>query len=155
MQLVQDLYFTHPFWVWLAVAAILLAAELPTGTGWLLWPSASAGVLAILTLTGIELGWAADVALWATLTIAATLISRKFLPKRMGGGPAHDINDRAHDLVGKTGQTIDGLESGFGRVLVDGAEWEAVLEGGEPPAAGGRIKVVKVLDGARLSVKPV
>ncbi|EJL25398.1 hypothetical protein PMI01_04370, partial [Caulobacter sp. AP07] len=34
-------YMTHPFWVWLAVAAIFLAAEVATGTGWLLWPAAS------------------------------------------------------------------------------------------------------------------
>jgi membrane protein implicated in regulation of membrane protease activity len=36
------LYTTHPFWVWLAVAAIFLAVEVATGTGWLLWPAASA-----------------------------------------------------------------------------------------------------------------
>ncbi len=36
----MSFYATHPFWVWLAVAAIFLAVEVATGTGWLLWPAA-------------------------------------------------------------------------------------------------------------------
>ena len=39
-----DLYMTHPFWVWIAFAAALLAVEVMAGSGWLLWPSASQSV---------------------------------------------------------------------------------------------------------------
>ena len=152
MQLIQDLYFTHPFWVWLAIAAILLAAELPTGTGWLLWPSACAGLLALFSLTGLEIGWAGDVALYAVLTIATTLASRKFMPPRAQTGP--DINDRSQELVGKTGQAVGAFVDGSGRVLVDGAEWEAELDNGEAPSPGARVRVVRVLGGARLAVRP-
>ena len=35
-------YLGHPMWVWLAVGALLLAAEVATGSGYLLWPAASA-----------------------------------------------------------------------------------------------------------------
>ena len=45
MGLVGDLYLSHPAWAWAASAAVLLAVELVTGSGWLLWPAASAGVL--------------------------------------------------------------------------------------------------------------
>ena len=48
LQTLDTLYLTHPFWVWLAVGAIFLAAEVPTASGYLLWPAASAGAVAVL-----------------------------------------------------------------------------------------------------------
>jgi membrane protein implicated in regulation of membrane protease activity len=158
MQLIENLYFSHPFWVWLAIAAIFLATELPTATGWLLWPSACAAVMAVLMLGGLRLGWGGELALYAGLTIATTLASRVFAPKRAAAGP--DINDRTSQLLGKTGLAVGPFTGGSGRVLVDGAEWDAELEtgaqaSGEEPLAGGKVEVVRVLGGARLAVRPV
>ena len=45
---VSDLYLTHPFWVWIGFAAALLAVEVATGSGWLLWPAAAAAVVSVL-----------------------------------------------------------------------------------------------------------
>ena len=45
-----DFYVTHTFWVWIAVAAAILAFEVAAGSGWLLWPSASAAVMAFVSL---------------------------------------------------------------------------------------------------------
>ena len=148
MEFVSSLYMDHPFWVWLALAAVLLAIELPTGTGWLLWPAASAGVMAALTFAGVRFGWAGEIALFAVLTIASTLISRRLMPKRRHDLP--DINDRTGDLLGKTGLAVSS-----GRVLVDGAEWDAEVEFGEPLQPGGKVEVVRVLGGAKLAVRPV
>ena len=36
------LYAAHPFWVWMAAAAVLLALEIVTGSGYLLWPAVAA-----------------------------------------------------------------------------------------------------------------
>ena len=44
---VLTLYQAHPFGAWIALAAALLALEVATGSGWLLWPSASAAVTAV------------------------------------------------------------------------------------------------------------
>jgi inner membrane protein len=148
MAFFSELYASHPFWLWLALAAVLLACELPTGTGWLLWPAASAAVVAVLTLAGLRLGWPVEIALFALLTIVSTLISRRFMPKRRHDLP--DINDRTGDLLGKTGTAVSA-----GRVLVDGAEWEAEVEFGEPLQPGGKVEVVRVLGGAKLAVRPV
>lgn len=145
-------YAAHPFWIWIGIAAALLVMELPTATGWLLWPSACAGLMALFKLTGVDLGWPGDVVLYAVATIAATLIGRRFLPRKLHTGP--DINDRTSQLLGKTGLTVAAFEKGAGRVIVDGAEWEAEAEG-EPLPVGARVEVVKVLGGARLSVRPV
>jgi membrane protein implicated in regulation of membrane protease activity len=153
MAALENLYFAHPFWIWLAVAAIFLAVEMPTGTGWLLWPSACAALLALLMLVGIRLGFGGEVALYAGLTVVATLVSRLVFPRKPHTTP--DINDRTGALIGKTGQAVAAFKHGRGRVLVDGAEWDAEIEFGDPPVAGGSVEVVRVLGGAKLAVRPI
>jgi membrane protein implicated in regulation of membrane protease activity len=143
-------YATHPFWVWLAVAAIFLAVEVATGTGWLLWPAASAGLVGLLTLA-VAPGLPIELGLFAVLTIATTYFARRFLQPVLDARNA-DLNDPALRLVGRDGHVLDGFENGAGRVFVDGKEWAAVVRDGEPPAAGQKVLVVAV-DGAVLTVR--
>jgi membrane protein implicated in regulation of membrane protease activity len=153
MDVLTDFTLAHPFWIWVAVGAVLLAIELPTGTGWLLWPSACAFVVAVMALVGVPASLTAQVAVYAVLTIVTTLLSRRFMPRRAHTSP--DINDRTSQLLGKTGLAVGAFQGGAGRVLVDGAEWEAELDDGQAPAPGGKVEVVRVLGGARLSVRPL
>ena len=66
---------------------------------------------------------------------------------RPGPQASPDINDRTGQLLGKTGLAVGAFQGGAGRVLVDGAEWEAELDDGEAPAPGGRVEVLRVLGG--------
>jgi membrane protein implicated in regulation of membrane protease activity len=155
LTIVSDL-FTTAVWIWLGIGAVLLLIELPTTTGWLLAPSLCAFVLAGLNLVGVQPSWPWQVVAYAAATIVLTLIARSIRPRlfhRLNKTP--DINDRAGALLGKTGRAVGPFSNGAGRVLVDGAEWEAEVESGEPPAAGGKVEVVRVLGGARLAVRPV
>ena len=145
------IYPQHPFWVWAATAAALLAIEVMTGSGYLLWPAASAGVVALLT--GLRLGAPAEVLIFAGLTIVTTLVARRFLPGPFRAkGP--DINDPHHRIVGLQGLTASAFAGGHGRVFVDGKEWAAELEDGGELALGAHVKVTGVLSGASLKVKP-
>ncbi len=132
MDWLNDVYFTHPFWIWVAIAAVFLVIEVSTGTGWLLWAAASAGVLAILTvIPGVPDAAAIHLAIWAALTIVSTLTARRYLPANVsGGGP--DINDNIGRLVGKVGMANSPFHNGQGRVFIDGKEWAAVAEGADP-----------------------
>jgi membrane protein implicated in regulation of membrane protease activity len=144
--------FFHPFWIWLAVAAVLLALELATGSGYLLWPSASAGVVAVLTLFGVRLGWAGEAVLFAALTIASTYLAKRYFPRRLPSkGP--DLNDARARLVGHEGHAVTGFSEGRGRVFVEGKEWAAELDGSAPPIPGERVRVIDVLGGAKLRVR--
>lgn len=146
----MSFYATHPFWVWLAVAAIFLAIEVATGTGWLLWPAAAGLLVGLLTLV-LPLGAPLELGLFAVLTIAATYLARRFLkPVLDAGNP--DLNDPSLRLVGRDGEALDGFQNGKGRVFVDGKEWAAIAPEGEPPAAGQKVLVVAV-DGAVLTVR--
>jgi membrane protein implicated in regulation of membrane protease activity len=141
----------HPFWDWAGLAALLLAIEVGTATGYLLWPAASAGVVALLQLV-----WrpapVVDVLIFGVLTFATTLLARNLLPSRLRQ-PGPDINDRARGLIGRSGQTVGAFNAGRGRVFVDGAEWIAETEEAAPPEPGAKVEVVDVLGGGRLKVK--
>lgn len=141
------LFSAHPFWGWLSVGVVLLAAEAATGTGWLLWPAVSAGLTGVVVLTGKLPQPAAQVGLFAGLTVLMILIARPWLSRP----PRADLNDRARRVLGQTGEARADFVAGRGRVFVDGAEWPAELEGGGELAAGTSVRVVRV-EGARLIV---
>jgi inner membrane protein len=150
MDLFSDLYATHPFWVWTALAAALLAAEVISGSGWLLWPAASAGVVAVLAgFAGLQT--APAIALFAGLTIVTTFLARRYLPRSLGAH-GHDINDNVARLVGHQGRAVGAFRDQHGRVFIDGKEWAAELADGAELAAGARVEVVGV-QGARLRVR--
>jgi inner membrane protein len=147
------LYTTHAFWFWLALAAAILAAEVATNTGWLLWASASAGVVALLAFF---LGPDPAVAIiaFAVLTLASTLLAHRYFPKKeMAAGG--DINDNVSRLIGQEARAVGAFSNGAGRVLIDGKEWVAELEDGHVMASGARLQVVAVRDGSRLRVRLV
>lgn len=138
----------HPFALWIAVGGVLLAVEVGTGSGWLLWPAGAAAVTALLTL-GVPLSLPVQAVVFAVLTIVTTLVGRHFFPRRPMGA---DINDTSTRLAGAAGVAAGDFQHGHGRVFVDGKEWAAELEGAGALATGARIVVVGV-QGARLTVK--
>lgn len=143
--------FAHPALAWLGVASILLAIEVATGTGWLLWAAGAAGaVCLVLLLAPLGLAW--QLALFAVLTIASSLLGRRMLPP--GAAPGGDINDTATRLIGRKARVVAAFEGGRGRVSVDGKEWAAVLVSGEVPAVQDMVEVAAA-SGAELSVRAV
>ena len=149
MDWLTELYANQPFWIWVGVGALILTAELATGSGWLLWPAVSAALVAWLTLLGVDVGLPGEIGMFAVFTIATTLLSRRFIkrPERIT-----DIND-AGRLIGRTGLATSPFADGYGRVAVEGCEWAAELEGGGALEEGARIEVAALADGTRLVVR--
>jgi membrane protein implicated in regulation of membrane protease activity len=148
MDAVLALYQAQPFWLWLAIGCLFLAVEAASGTEWLLWPAVSAGVVAIITLLASGLGLPLELALFAVLTLATTLASRRLIKQINPTDP--DINDRAARLIGETAEVTHAFVEGRGRVFVSGSEWSAVIDG-DGPAVGETVRVESV-DGSRLKV---
>ncbi|WP_425983848.1 NfeD family protein [Brevundimonas sp. TWP1-2-1b1] len=144
-----DLYVAQPFWIWLAVGVLLLAVEAMFSTEWLLWPAVSAGVVAVMTAAGVRLGLPGEVAVFAVLTVIATLLSRRLISKANPAGP--DINDRDSRLIGQRARVVEAFVSGRGRVFISGAEWPAEIEG-EQPVEGQDVVVMRVT-GSLLTVQ--
>lgn len=149
MMSLADLYVAQPFWIWLAIGVLLLAVEAMFSTEWLLWPAVSAGVVAVMTAAGLRMGLPGEVAVFAVLTVIATLLSRRLISKANPDGP--DINDRDSRLVGQRARVVETFVSGRGRVFISGAEWPAEIVG-EAPVEGQDVVVMRV-NGSLLTVQ--
>jgi membrane protein implicated in regulation of membrane protease activity len=146
-----DLAAANPFWAWAGLGAALLAVEVATGSGWLLWPAASAGLVAVLSLA-LPVDWRVSTGLFAALTIASSLTARRYL-RPLARHHGHDINDNVARLVGHHGKTVGDFAGGAGRVFIDGKEWAAELDDDAPLVAGAAVEVTGV-NGSRLRVRP-
>jgi membrane protein implicated in regulation of membrane protease activity len=153
MAVLASFDFSQPVWLWLALAALVLAIEVVTGTGWLLWPSVSAMVTGGIAAFNPPFGWPGQIVVFAVLTIASTLASRRFLPPPSTEGP--DLNDQSTRLIGAVGTAADDFVAGHGRVLVGGAEWVAQSADALPLIRGARVTVEAVEGGSRLTVRPI
>ena len=152
MPALDGLYLTHPAWAWAAGAAGLFAVEVASGSGWLLWPAASAGLVAVL-VAFTRLPTPIAVLIFVVLTIVSTATARRYFPRGVAD-EGHDINDTSARLVGREGRVTTAFQAGLGRVFVDGKEWAAELAEGEALEAGARVTVTAVA-GARLKVRGV
>lgn len=150
MDALIEFHTAQPFWIWLALGVILLAVEAAFSTEWLLWPAVAAGVVAVLTAIGLSPGFWGEVALFAALTVAATLLSRRLVQK-VNPSDVPDINARDSRLIGQRAQVVQSFVDGRGRVFVSGAEWSAEIEGEAPPA--GESVIVESIDGPLLKVR--
>lgn len=150
MDALIDLHAAQPYWIWLAIGVILLAVEAAFSTEWLLWPAVAAGIVAVVTALGLPLGVLGEVALFAALTVAATLLSRQLI-QRVNPSDSPDINARDSRLVGQRAQVVQGFVDGRGRVFVSGAEWVAEIDGAAPLA--GESVIVEAVDGSKLKVR--
>jgi membrane protein implicated in regulation of membrane protease activity len=151
MDMLVDLYAAQPFWIWAGVAAAILAVEIVTGSGWLLWAAASAALTgAIVALVGMTIP--TTLLVFALLTIASTLLARRYLPRSVAAAGG-DINDNVGRLIGHRGSAVGAFAGRTGRVFIDGKEWAAELADGEALEAGAKVEVVGV-SGACLQVRP-
>ena len=146
----MDWLIATPLALWIAVGGLFLAMEVATGSGWLLWPAGAAAITALVA-SAMPLSLAVQTGLFAVLTIVTTLAGRQFFPRRSHRG---DINDTHARLAGSEGVVVQSFHGGNGRVLVDGKEWAARLDGESNPAPGAKI-VVTAVGGAQLKVRAV
>jgi membrane protein implicated in regulation of membrane protease activity len=146
-----DLFAAHALLGWLAVGAVFLIVELLTGSGWLLWPAGAAALTGVATLA-LRIGMEGEVAIFAALTIVATVVGRGFVGRAPRAG--RDVNDAGIRMIGLSGVAATAFDEGRGRVFVDGKEWAAELDGGGSVAPGGRVRVIALVGGARLKVRP-
>jgi membrane protein implicated in regulation of membrane protease activity len=152
MAWMADFYGAQPVWIAAGFAAALLAIEVVTGSGWLLWAAAAAAVTGVVAaVADPPLFW--TLLIYAVLTMASTLLARRYLP-RSAAAHAGDINDNVARLVGHRGSAAQAFARGSGRVLIDGKEWPAELDEGEVLEAGAEVRVTAV-EGTRLRVRRV
>jgi membrane protein implicated in regulation of membrane protease activity len=147
----------NAFWIWFIFGLLLLGVEVFLGTQWLLWAAASAGVVAVICLTGLPFGFFLQALTFAILSVGLGIMTPKFL-KVSSHSP--DVNDPHRRMVGKQAEVLSGFEpvSGgerTGRVVFDGVEWPAVLGNAGEIAltANDRVVIERIYEG-RVFVRP-
>jgi len=147
----MDWLIHNPLLLWLSIGGVLLAVEVATTSGWLLWPTGAAVVTAVFAWLFAP-SLPVQLVVFALLTIVTTLLGRRFFPR--AGLDGADINDTTSRLRGHEGVVAEDFVAGAGRVLVDGKEWAAALEGGGALSRGAKIVVTSV-GGSQLTVRAV
>lgn len=140
----------NPLILWFAIGALILAVEVGTDSGWLLWPAGAAALTGFITHM-TDLPFTGQLILFALLTIVTTLAGRRFFPKRP---LSDDINDMRSRLIGVDGVVVENFVNGRGRVFVDGKEWDAEADVDQSiRLSHGEKVVVLETEGARLHVR--
>lgn len=140
-------------WSWAAFGIVLGALEMATLSFFLIWPALAALVMAGVIWYAPELGAAPQLMLWAVLSILLTLIGRKLIMQfGDGGGEQTLINNRAAQLVGRTGKVIvTGAQEGA--IEIDGVRWRAGWEATPNLSEGTSVRVT-ANRGMLLEVEP-
>ena len=122
----------------LAVGAALLAVEVATGSGWLLWPAGQRRSSWRCCPWRCPLSCAEAAGLFAVLTIVSTLAARRFLPRSPDPDPAARHQRQRRPAGGP--KAWPPASRPEGRVFIDGKEWAAELEATmrSPPAPRSR-----------------
>ncbi len=133
-----------PFWLWLALAGLLLIIELmlvPTGF-LLIAAGAAACVSGLAFMAPASHMWQG--AAFAALTLVSTLVWRRVIRRqeKKGGVEQPGVNERAAQLVGHTAILTEGVFGGRGRLKINDSSWPVEADTDYP--AGTMVEVVKV-----------
>lgn len=132
-------------WLWAALGIILLAAEMATGTFYLLWLGIAALCLALVMALWPALSQAVQFALFAFLSLGSLATWRAYYKKtaidsRVGQAQGEEIG-RVGIVTAATGPTQNGQIT-FTQGLMGSREWAAVSN--ETIELGSQAKVIAV-----------
>lgn len=146
---------------WLGLGLALLAAELMTGTTYILWPALAAMITGVI-LFFLPLAWPLQLLVFAGSALGLTAAGHRFARHyffHRSEAPA--LNDRAAQLVGQTAIAAEAFVAGKGRVRLGDSEWAAIVApdpgglSGNARVTGGQALIISGLDGPRLLVRPM
>lgn len=152
MDFIINAFANHGTWAWLSVAALLLAAELLTGTTYLLWFSVAAAVTAIMSFAIPGLNTTVEFIIFSIAAFITVLVGTKLLPPNQKL-KKNDINAPDERMMGEIVVASEDFQSGLGAVKHNDTRWRALCENANPKI-GDSLKITKV-DGATLFVSPI
>jgi inner membrane protein len=139
-------------WRWFALAALLFAAELATGTAYLLWLSAAAVLTGIVIALPGETSFATELLLFGIFSIGSTLFGRRFFPPGAIMSDQPELNNPMVRHIGARAVAMGDFAGGQGRVALGDTQWSAQTQDGSNPGDGAGLEVVSV-DGNTLFVR--
>jgi membrane protein implicated in regulation of membrane protease activity len=140
-------------WIWCAIGLILLAAEMATGTFYVLWFGVAALIMALISWLMPELNISLQLVLFAVLSVGSLFIWRTYYKKN----ETHSrIGQSKGEEIGRVGTVIEAISASqngriqFAQGLMGSREWTAIAN--ENIAVGTQAVIVSV-EGNALRVK--
>ncbi|NLA75562.1 MAG: NfeD family protein [Deltaproteobacteria bacterium] len=139
------------WWIWIAMAAVLLIAEIFTAGFFLIWFSVGAAGAGILAMLGV--GTTAQLIVFILLSGTLFVFGRRFAERVTAQQPPGVGADRFIGLSGYVIEEIDNI-AGKGRIMTGRDEWRAISDSGEKISINTTIEIIRV-DGTKAVVKPL
>jgi inner membrane protein len=143
--------YIEMWWIWIAIAAILLIAEIFTAGFFLIWFSIGAAGAGILSMLGV--GRPAQLIVFILLSCILFVFGRRFAKMVTINQPPGIGADR---FIGQNGYVIEEIDniSGKGRVKAGTDEWRAMSDNGDKIDINTLIEIIRI-DGTKAIVKQV
>lgn len=137
------------FWHWWVLAAVLIALEVLAPSTVLLWPGIAAAIVGVVLLISPDIGWQAQVLLFAVLSVVSLGLWLGVLRSRFVDSTESKLNRRGAEYIGREYVLTEPIVAGAGSLNIDDTKWRVA---GEDLDAGIRVRVVE-MDGAVLKVE--
>ena len=136
---------------WLGIGAALLAAELLTGTAYLLWIATAAALTAALAAIFPQASLPLQLVAFALFALSTTFAGRRFFKPDTTPSEDPTLNAPLQRHIGQQAIAVDGFVGGIGRVRLGDTEWAAKTQDTAEPSSGS-VLVVTGVEGAVLHV---
>lgn len=143
--------FLLPFnhWSWWILALALFVVELLAPGVFFLWLGLAAVVTGFIALLAPGMGWPADFALFAVLSVVSAVLGRRYWKTKNDESADPTLNQRGAQYIGQVYTLQTAIENGHGRMTVADGSW--LVTGPDLPA-GAKVRVTGA-EGAKLKVE--
>ena len=133
-------YLQHlSFWDWLALGTLLLILEVFGAGGYLLWVGIAAAAVGGLTFVIPSLPWTVQLPLFGLLSVLTAVYWWKRQRSAASASDQPGLNERGHELIGKTFVVHASISNGRGKIKVGDGVW---IVSGPDAEVGARVRVV-------------
>ena len=137
------------YWTWWIIGILLVILEISAPGTFFLWMGISAGIVGVVLYIVPELSWELQLTIFAVLSVATVLISRKYLQKN--GEDQSTLSQRGKRYIGMTVVVEEPIENDIGKVRIEDTLWRAA---GQDAPKGNKVRIIGI-DGATLQVERV
>lgn len=136
-------------WIWFIIGAVLAIVELFAPGVLAIWLAIAATLVGGLLLV-VDMPVAAQIALFAVLSVILVWASRQFLTRHPIESDHPTLNQRGVSYIGRVFVVEQDIRNGSGKIRVGDSLW---LAEGDDAEAGERVKVTGVNGSALVVVK--
>jgi membrane protein implicated in regulation of membrane protease activity len=139
------------WWLWMALAAVLLIGEILTAGFFLLWFSVGAAAAGVLAMLGV--GHVAQLIVFSLLSGILFVFGRRFADRVTAKQPPGIGADRFVGMAGIVLEEIDNYANS-GKIRIAQDIWRAGSEDGDVIPVDSRIRVIRI-EGTRAFVRTI